>query len=415
MVCAWHSMINGLADIYFSRSIDGGRTWCAARLLQDNSAGADYGVSLATDHRGTWLATWRVHASNISGQDYDVYFSRSTDNGMTWSSKQVLIPAMNEDNPDLTEDVDEPGMLATNGDGMWLACWMTTNKMSGTLGEGTHVMISRSADNGATWGPAQAVSKRGLLVGNCAGNRVQLVTDGKGGWIAASHANSGCADNGTDYDIMIARSTDNGKTWTDFTTVYDLAHKDTGKDVYPFLRYIDDQWLLVWGSEDKLGGLKGENLDVVYSTSSDRGETWSGPSLIDKPDDTARDYPCDVAMGTEGKWVLTFQGEGRLGRDYDVFFARNSVPDITGPGTGIKATTLPPVAPQPAPPILVGPPSTPRVVMPGVQGSEEVVIETEGPATFTIKDGTVQVETKGKASMKSRGASIRSTTRPATE
>src|SRR5581483_7800820 len=83
--CVWADNRNsgGPTDIYFSRSTDNGVTWLSSVRLNDDAAGTHYHVTPAisvepggaidcvwTDYRGAWE---------------DIYFTRSTDGGVTWS------------------------------------------------------------------------------------------------------------------------------------------------------------------------------------------------------------------------------------------------------------------------------------------------------------------------------------------
>jgi predicted neuraminidase len=80
----WHdSYINGLSDfdIHYRRSSDNGLTWSNSQILTATSS-ESYHPSIATDSAGNLNLVWQ---DNVTGND-DIYFSRSTDSGSTWST-----------------------------------------------------------------------------------------------------------------------------------------------------------------------------------------------------------------------------------------------------------------------------------------------------------------------------------------
>jgi Neuraminidase (sialidase) len=83
-------------DISFSRSTDGGVTWSDQQALNSNAAQA---IGADNDNRPNvlsygadmWIAVWQSREDlNDAGIDYDIFFSRSTDDGATWSASQAL-------------------------------------------------------------------------------------------------------------------------------------------------------------------------------------------------------------------------------------------------------------------------------------------------------------------------------------
>lgn len=75
------------ADLYFARSSDGGKTFTPARAIF-NSACESSGPSIAVGFDGTIHILW-CEVNATTGEKL-IFYSRSSDNGLTWSAKQLL-------------------------------------------------------------------------------------------------------------------------------------------------------------------------------------------------------------------------------------------------------------------------------------------------------------------------------------
>jgi len=69
-------------NIYFTASPDNGQTWQQNIRLNDVQAGVDDFPLLAIDERGTLYCVWRSGRESIFGE---IYFAYSTDGGQSWS------------------------------------------------------------------------------------------------------------------------------------------------------------------------------------------------------------------------------------------------------------------------------------------------------------------------------------------
>ncbi|MCJ7509902.1 MAG: M23 family metallopeptidase, partial [Dehalococcoidia bacterium] len=95
----------------------------------------------------------------------------------------------------------------------------------------------------------------------------QVTTDGAGHWLAVWESNDIPGGTiGTDYDILVARSTHNGAIWTAPTALNTNAATDSGGD---YMSQVTTDgaghWVAVWHSTDSLGGTIGTDYDILVA------------------------------------------------------------------------------------------------------------------------------------------------------
>lgn len=112
------------------------------------------------------------------------------------------------------------------------------------------------------------------------------------------------------YDGIVTRSSaDGGRTWADITVVPDLSDCSSSDDALPVWPAVADPWLSIgWDEPDPDD--PGDRGTVAYlvsfstflvhsrlqvSTSTDGGESWSGPAVIAQGAVTAHDTPTVTA------------------------------------------------------------------------------------------------------------------------
>jgi hypothetical protein len=348
-VAVWHSddtlggTIGTDYDILVSRSTDNGATWTAPAALNTN-AGTDslwdYRPQVTTGGAGNWVAVWESNENlgGTIGTDYDILVSRSTDNGATWTT-----PAALNSNAATDSGLDAVVQVTTDGAGNWVAVWYSDDNLGGTIGTDSDILVSRSTDNGATW---TAVAALNTNAGTDSGGDWphQVTTDGAGNWVAVWYSDDSLGGTiGTDYDVLVSRSTDNGATWTAVTALNSNAGTDSGFDGSPQVTTDGaGNWVAVWYSNENVGGTIGWDTDILVSRSTDNGATWTAPAPLNTnaASDSGSDYSPRVTADGAGNWVAVWDSTenigGTIGTDDDILVSRSEFnwnEDADGDGT----------------------------------------------------------------------------------
>jgi len=272
---------------------------------------------ICTDSAGNWIAVW------TTWEDGRIRFSRSTDNGYTWTDAAPL-------SGDVTSNYLESPQITTDSLGTWIAVWQSQDTLGGTIGTDSDILFSRSTDIGQTWS-APAPLNTNAATDNSVDAAPQLTTDAAGNWIAVWQSTGGDGPLGTDNDILYSRSTDAGHTWTDPAPLNTNAADDLGSDEDPQLA-VDSagNWIAVWTSCDSLGGTIGDDRDILFSRSTNNGATWTPPAAlnVNADIDSGSDYSPQLTTDSAGNWiaawVCTDSLGGTNGDDGDIVFSRST-------------------------------------------------------------------------------------------
>lgn len=312
-------------DILMTRSSDNGATWTAAAPLNFDAAtdtGPDFSPNLCTDGTGMWLAVWSSGESfgGTIGPDYDILVATSTDNGSTWTPP---LPLNSDAATDLTHDFSPN--VATDDAGQWIVVWSTYDDVNGDL----DINLSRSTD-GESW-TTQTPLNTNAATDSGTDTNPHIGTDGQGNWIAVWDSTDSLGSTiGTDFDILVARSTKNGITWSAPAPLNAHAASDSGLDIEPKVVADDSgMWMAVWRSNDSVGGTIGADYDILSSRSTDNGETWMTAMPVNTfaTFDSSYEASCQVATNRAGLWVVIYSStntlSGSIGSDPDILISRS--------------------------------------------------------------------------------------------
>jgi hypothetical protein len=324
-------------DILMARSTDNGVTWTPPVPLNSNAAtdsGDDWDPQVATDGGGNWLAVWDSYDSlgGTIGTDHDILTARSTDSGATWTPPTPL-----NTNAATDSDDDWEPQATTDGAGNWLVVWWSEDTLGGTIGLDDDILVARSTDNGATWTAPVPLNTNAVTDAGDDWHP-QVATDGAGNWLAVWHSdeNVGGTIEG-DRDILVSRSTNNGVTWAAPTPLNSNAETDSGDDLRPKIATdAAGDWLVVWRSDENLGGTIETDYDILVARSTDNGASWTAAAVLNAnaQSDSGDDWNPQVATDGEGNWLTAWNSNenlsGDIGTDYDILCANELPPPVGG-------------------------------------------------------------------------------------
>lgn len=282
--------------ITVSRSADNGATWSAPEYLHDYAASQGWLPSIATDGSGGWIAVW----SRPIGH-YEMVFSRSVDNGATWSVPAFLAPALVSDNVN-----DLPTGLAADGSGNWLVSFSNDGGS----------FVTASADGGVSWGAPVLIHPM-FSTAPVFPRTPSLATDRNGTWLFVASAGLLAPSGSYVHDVYVSRSADGGGTWSAPAKVNQDSATGTTSNSASQLVYADDGlWVVVWWG----GGWK-------IASSTDLGQSWQG----ERPLLTTTDplgSTLNVASNDTGTWIAVWDSDdaldGQVGPDLDVVYSRGA-------------------------------------------------------------------------------------------
>jgi subtilisin-like proprotein convertase family protein len=321
-------------DILFSRSTDNGQTWSDAAPLNGNAAsdtGDDSSVAIATDSAGNWIATWHSEDSlgATVGDDKDIFVARSTDNGLTWSH---AVPLNSNASDDFGDDYHSE--ITADSAGHWIVTWYSYDTLDGTIGEDSDILFSTWTDTGHNWEDGSNWTDPQPLNANAAsdvGNDLSpaIATDGVSSWVATWSSHDSLDDTiGDDRDILYSLSTNHGQDWSDPAPLNSNAYTDSGSDqLRQLVRDSAGRWIAVWNSGDSLDGTVGEDGDILFASSTDEGQTWSDPMPVNTnaATDSGSDSHPKLATDSAGNWMVVWHSkeslDGAIGEDFDILFS----------------------------------------------------------------------------------------------
>lgn len=288
---AWGDKNSGHWEIYFSRSTDKGSTWSTA-VNVSNTSGDSQLPAVAIDNDGGINLVWRDN----SGGSKQIYFSRSTDSGVTWTTPVNI--------SNTTGEFGSPD-IAVHSSGNIVAAW------HGGSGSNSEIYFNRSPDKGNSWTNPVNVSNNPGSSGYAA-----VSPDGSGGICIVWQDIS----TGTD-EIYFSRSTDKGKNWSSPLNI----SKTTDHSNTPAIAVDNDGDIYVTWGEYREGGtllpLSAGNYAVCFSSSSNNGTGWSTAETIFtlSPDFGGHDFTIDSA----GNINLVYSDYDNTSGNWEIYFSRS--------------------------------------------------------------------------------------------
>jgi len=193
----------GENDVCWSRSADDGMTWTTLARLNDDSTQTGERHSspdVEIDNEGVAVTVWLM-SKTVNGNAYDEpHYKVSEDTGITWGPQRNFAPFME---PFFSGGASPS--IVTDGDDNWIASWNSTRTYGLDAGGDRDVWYSVTSDDGTTWTAPNFVNTDALLGGTIAEVDPQITTDGKGAYVAtystlkSAFGNPG---NSVDWDVF---------------------------------------------------------------------------------------------------------------------------------------------------------------------------------------------------------------------
>ncbi len=261
---------HGLAEPYYKRSSDGGKTWTKEVRL---SPGTDlFRIGTAVSGPAIHVVWFNRHfLEKVPAGDQtwtwtwgEVYYCRSMDGGTTWER------AIRLTQPDST--ACRP-VVAASGKFVHVA-WLDNRDAKQKPGWDWEIYYKRSTDGGATWGPDVRMSHNEwhsrhpqIMTG---GDRVCCVWEDGAIWNGKT--SSGWSGDGALYAAV---SNDNGQTWNP-TQRITTVNTPNGRATHAKSFAAGSRLFVGWTDAVEGGLHKPIRAEAAYFTmSTDGGQTWS--------------------------------------------------------------------------------------------------------------------------------------------
>ena len=237
----WDDSTPGNAEVYYRSSTDGGLSWNATSRLSWNAGASTYPF-VAADSSDNLYLLW----SDTTPGQYEIYYRRSTDQGVSWSSTQRLTwNAGDSQNP----------KIAFDNSGNIHLVWHDS-----TSGDAEFYYM-KSTDGGNSWSGSQRLTE------NSGESLFPVIVISSTDMIHVFWQD----DTPGNHEIFYKKSTDGGSIWS--------AQKrltwNAGDASYPSAVIESSNTIhLVWG--DNTPG----NDEVYYKKSTNGGSTWIGTQRL---------------------------------------------------------------------------------------------------------------------------------------
>lgn len=265
----WRNTLYDVWDVYYCRSIDGGVTWRSPVNISGNIGFSEY-PDISLNSGGVIYVVWEDRTLG----NREIYFSRSTSSGSTWS------PFLN-----LSDGPGESSYSRIKADnsGNLHVVWEEEPVAADTLSD---ILYRRSGDGGVTWTPAAKIS----LHPEINDWWPSMDVDGAGNvYVVWQHGVGG------NIRVYFSCSMDGGATWSQPVEV-----SNTLNAWWPEIDVDDSGHVNVVWSE---GPAPSDHV-IKFRRSSDNGSTWGEIITVSAGSGDARGPA--IASNSSGKVFLVW-------------------------------------------------------------------------------------------------------------
>lgn len=272
LYCIWRQgPSTGAGELYFGKSTDNGITWSsytADFMISANDGqnvgGSDHAFAITTNSMGNIFVVWAEDLYDAPDDYREIMLLKSTDYGDTWIHGDT---DFNVSFTGSTVDANDPEIAVDNNDNLYVV-W---NQDIATA-DSSEIHISISTDNGDTWTGRAADRYISYYDASDASGASIAITPNDDIYVVWREKHD--PTNSDTYTIMYGKSTDGGATFNSET-----ADNQTSVNVrmsYPPKLVADDSGSVhvLW----KGYTTSGIPAELFYTGSTDGGTTWSGNS-----------------------------------------------------------------------------------------------------------------------------------------
>ena len=252
------------------------KSWSSDKRLTSNAARSDanpLGRSVASVGSYVYVA-WADYRNG----NWEIYFKRSTDNGLTWGPDTRLTS---------NAAVSEAASVAAFGNNVYVA-W--EDNRAGNF----DIFVKRSVDNGATW-------TQKTLTSNTADQRYPKIA-AYGNDVHVVWADYRNAEN---VEIYYTRSLDSGTTYKPETRLTTA----TGESTYPSVAVKGKTVYVVWQD------IRTEQWEIWFKDSPDRGVHWTADRILSTQPSISQ-WP-SISISGDNVYVVWTDNRNR---NYEIYF-----------------------------------------------------------------------------------------------
>ncbi|MFZ1319944.1 MAG: sialidase family protein, partial [Ignavibacteria bacterium] len=347
----------GLTGMGANYSTNNGATWSSTFQIMAN-ANVDKNMtgtdgSPSSPFFGNSYMAWTVFAGTAG----DGRVSRTTNGGVSWDPVITI-------NSTPANHFAQGHDVAVAPNGNVFVCWTAGSSTSPFTED--FVGIAKSTDGGVTYtatenaydvNGSRSTSFNGWGIRTNGFPRIDIDKSGgaRNGWIYIVDGQINLAPAGSDADVILRRSSDNGATWSNGIRVNQDALNNGKVQFFPVVNVDDAGGVNVVYYDNRNFPSVGDSCSVYMSRSIDGGNTWTDLEVADhhfKPKNlpginTMGDY-IGVTSGNGKVWPVWMDDKAGPGTQFNIWttnvqistFPLNSF-NLTPPTAGTTISTLP--------------------------------------------------------------------------
>jgi len=286
---AWTDERNGHPDIYFAKSTDNGVTFTTNIKVNDANTSTAH-AALTINDDGHILVAWQDERNG----NPDIYFAKSIDNGASFGANVRV-----DDTSVGTSTQSAPTIGVHKGSGKIYITW-TDERDSGIK----HIYLAKSTNGGTSFGANIKIDDAGSITPD---NVALVVDDNDNIYVAWKDERNG------QPDVYFDVSTDGGVSFDVDVKVNDISVSSE----YPALT-VDElgNIYVVW--QDERNG----NPDIYFAKSTDGGANFQANIRVDDTGLITAAQDCPV-IAFDGSGNLYSAWEDERNDNKDIYLAKN--------------------------------------------------------------------------------------------